>query len=223
MPARVKICGLKTADAMADALSARADLVGLVFFPLSPRNVTIAEAVPLADFARGSAAIVALTVDADDALIEAIMTAVNPDMMQLHGSETPARVHDIRARWGKPVMKAIKVETPEDAALALAYKGIADLILFDAKAPKGAVLPGGNGVAFDWYVLDDIRSRVPFMLSGGLTAANVAAAVQATGATVVDVSSGVESAPGVKSPDLIRQFIRAAHAAPAQTSTDKSA
>ncbi len=211
MPARVKICGLKTADAMADALSARADLVGLVFFPPSPRNVTIAEAVPLADFARGFAAIVALTVDADDAQIEAIMRQVNPDMLQLHGAETPERVRDLRARWGKPVMKAIKVETRDDAGRALAYKGIADLILFDAKAPKGAVLPGGNGLAFDWRVLDDVRRQVPFMLAGGLTPANVDTAIQATGATVVDVSSGVESAPGVKSADLIRQFIRAAH------------
>lgn len=219
MPARVKICGLKTADAMAVALSARADLVGLVFFPPSPRNVTIAEARPLANLARGSAAIVALTVDADDALIETIMSAVNPDMLQLHGSETPARVRDIRARWGKSVMKAIKVETRDDAGLALAYKGVADLILFDAKAPKGAVLPGGNGVAFDWRLLDDVRGQVPFMLSGGLTPANVADAIQATGATDVDVSSGVETAPGVKSADLIRQFIRAAHAAPAQPDT----
>ena len=223
MPARVKICGLKTADAMADALSARADLVGLVFFPPSPRNVTIAEAAPLADFARGFAAIVALTVDADDALIEAIMTEVNPDMLQLHGSETPERVRELRARWGKPVMKAIKVETREDAALSLAYNGIADLILFDAKAPKGAVLPGGNGAVFDWHVLDDVRTQVPFMLSGGLTPANVAEAIQATGATVVDVSSGVETAPGVKSPDLIRQFIRAAHTAPAPAATDTRA
>ena len=213
MPARVKICGLKTADAMADALAARADLVGLVFFPPSPRNVGVAEAVPLADFARGFAAIVALTVDADDALIERIMAEVNPDMLQLHGLETPERVAEIRARWGKPVMKAVKVATREDAALALAYTGVADLVLFDAKPPKGADRPGGHGATFDWHLLDDVRTKVPFMLSGGLTPANVAEAIQVTGATVVDVSSGVETAPGSKSPDLIRQFIRAAHSA----------
>ena len=215
MPARVKICGLRTADAMADALSARADLVGLVFFPASPRNVSLIEAAPLAEYARGFAAIVALTVDADDALLERIAGEINPDMLQLHGSETPERVAAIRTRWSKPVMKAIKVETRADAALALAYKDVADLILFDAKPPKGADRPGGHGATFDWRLLDEERGRVPFMLSGGLTPENVAAAIAATGATVVDVSSGVESAPGVKSPDLIRQFIRAAHSAPA--------
>ena len=216
MPARVKICGLKTADAMADALAARADLVGLVFFPPSPRHIGVVEAVPLADFARGFAAIVALTVDADDALIERIVAEVNPDMFQLHGLETPDRVAEIRERWGKPVMKAIKVATSEDAAMALAYKGLADLVLFDAKPPKGADRPGGHGATFDWHLLDDVRTKVPFMLSGGLTPGNVAAAIAATGATVVDVSSGVEIAPGVKSPDLIRQFVRAAHGAPQQ-------
>ena len=216
MPARVKRCGLKTADAMADALAARADLVGLVFFPPSPRHIGVAEAVPLADFARGFAAIVALIVDADDALIERIVAEVNPDMFQLHGLETPDRVAEIRERWGKPVMKAIKVATSEDAAMALAYKGLADLVLFDAKPPKGADRPGGHGATFDWHLLDDVRTKVPFMLSGGLTPGNVAAAIAATGATVVDVSSGVEIAPGVKSPDLIRQFVRAAHGAPQQ-------
>ena len=213
MPARVKICGLSTPEAMESALAARADLVGLVFFPPSPRNVSVAEAVPLADFARGFSAIVALVVDADDALIDRIVGEVNPDLLQLHGTEPPERVADIRARWGKPVMKAIKVTTSSDAAVALAYKRAADLILFDAKPPKGAILPGGNGVAFDWAVLSDVREQVPFMLSGGLTPDNVAAAIAATGATVVDVSSGVESSPGVKNPDLIRRFIRAAHSA----------
>ena len=216
MPARVKICGLKTADAMADALSARADLVGLVFFPPSPRNISVAEAAPLANYARGFAAIVALTVDADDALLARIVSEVNPDMLQLHGSESPERVAAIRARWGKPVMKAVKVETRQDAARAQAYKEVADLILFDAKPPKGADRPGGHGATFDWRLLDVVRNQVPFMLSGGLTPANVADAIQATGATVVDVSSGVESSPGIKSPDLIRQFIRAAHSAPGQ-------
>ena len=217
MPARVKICGLNTPDALAAALEARADLVGLVFFPPSPRNVSIGLGVELADYARGFAAIVALTVDADDGLIERIVREVNPDMLQLHGSESPERAAAIRQRWGKPVMKAIKVATADDAALALAYRDAADLVLFDARPPKGADRPGGHGNVFDWRLLDIVRGRVPFMLSGGLTPDNVADAIRATGATVVDVSSGVESAPGVKSPGLIRAFVRAAHATHADT------
>lgn len=211
MPARVKICGINTADAMQAALLARADLVGLVFFPPSPRHVSVDDAVPLADYARGFAAIVALTVDADDALLADIAARVNPDMFQLHGAETPDRVAEVRARFGKPVMKAIKVASADDAMAALAYKDAADLILFDAKPPKGADRPGGHGAPFDWRVLDGVAGRVPFMLAGGLTPENVAGAVAATRATVVDVSSGVESAPGVKSPALIRTFIAAAH------------
>lgn len=213
MPARVKICGIKTADVMQEALLARADMVGLVFFPPSPRNISIEDARPIADYARGFAAIVALTVDADDALIARIMAAVNPDMLQLHGNETPERAAAIREMTGKPVMKVIKVETAADAAKALDYAGIADLILFDAKPPNGADRPGGHGAAFDWRVLDGVIGRVPFMLAGGLNPDNVAEAIEATGATAVDVSSGVETAPGVKSPDLIRRFIRAAKAA----------
>lgn len=198
---------------MQEALLARADLVGLVFYPPSPRNVSVEEAGPIADYARGFAAIVALMIDADDLLIERIMAVVNPDMLQLHGNETPERVAVIRERYAKPVMKAIKVETAADAMKALDYLPAADLILFDAKPPKGADRPGGHGSTFDWRLLDGIKERVPFMLSGGLTAENVAEAIAATGATVVDVSSGVESTPGVKSPDLIRRFIRAAKAA----------
>ncbi len=213
MPARVKICGIKTAEAMQDALRAHADFVGLVFFPPSPRNVAIDDAGLIADGARGIATIVALTVDADDETLESIMSVVKPDMIQLHGNETPQRVAAIRERWGKPVMKAIKVETAADAAKALDYIPAADLILFDAKPPKGADRPGGHGTTFDWRVLDDIKTRVPFMLSGGLTPENVGQAIAATGATVVDVSSGVESVPGVKNPDLIRRFIRAAKGA----------
>ena len=210
MAARVKICGIRTAEALAAALQARADLVGLVFFPPSPRNISIEEAEPLAEYARGFAAVVALVVDADDALLERIVAAVNPDMLQLHGNETPARVAEIRERFGKPVMKAIKVATAEDAEGALAYRGIADLILFDARPPKGADRPGGHGAVFDWNALAGVRDKVPFMLSGGLTPENVAEAIRATGATAVDVSSGVETAPGVKNPGLIRAFIRAA-------------
>ena len=214
MSARVKICGINTAEAMAAALEARADLVGLVFFPPSPRSVTVEEAAPLADYARGNAAIVALVVDADDALIDHIVTAINPDLLQLHGNETPERAAAIRDRFGKPVMKAITVATREDAIVALAYREVVDLVLFDAKPPKDADRPGGHGVAFDWSLLADVRGTIAFMLSGGLTPINVADAVRATGATVVDVSSGVESAPGVKDPGLIRAFIRAAKGTP---------
>lgn len=210
MSTRVKICGLRTAEAMAAALEARADLVGLVFFPPSPRSVTLEEAVPLADYARGFAAIVALLVDADDALLDRIVAEVNPDMLQLHGAETPARVAAVRERTGKPVMKAVKVRSREDALAALAFRGIADLVLFDAAPPRGADRPGGHGRTFDWSLLDGVRDEVPFVLSGGLTPDNVREAIRATGATVVDVSSGVETAPGVKDAGLIRAFVRAA-------------
>lgn len=210
MPPHVKICGLKTADAMQTALAERAEFVGLVFFPKSPRNVPIEAARTLADMARGRSKVVALVVDADDALISEIVAKVNPDMLQLHGEETPARAAELKARFGKPLIKAIKVETAADAARALDYREAADMILFDAKPPKTADRPGGHGATFDWRMLDHVRNRIPFMLSGGLTPSNVAAAIAATSAAAVDVSSGVETAPGIKSPDLIRQFMRAA-------------
>lgn len=214
MSARVKICGINTADAMAAALEARADLVGLVFFPPSPRAVTLEVAQPLADYARGYAGIVALVVDASDDDIEGIVATIDPDMLQLHGNESPQRVAAIRERFGKAVMKAIKIATADDARAALHYRGVADLILFDAKPPAGADRPGGHGVAFDWQVLADVRHEIAFMLSGGLHPGNVAESIRATGATVVDVSSGVESAPGIKDPHLIAAFIRAAKGTP---------
>ncbi len=210
MTTRVKICGLKTDEAVAAALEARADLVGFVFFPISPRNISPAEAAPLAEFVRGMAGSVALVVDADDALLDAIVAEVNPDMLQLHGAETPERVAAIRQRFNKPVMKAIAVASAGDAERALAYLHAADMILFDAKPPRDAILPGGNGRAFDWTLLDGVRDRVPFMLSGGLTPGNVAEAIRQTGARAVDVSSGVESAPGVKDDARMRAFVRAA-------------
>lgn len=210
MTTRVKICGLKTEAALDAALAGGADYVGLVFFPPSPRNVTPAAATALAAKARGRAKIVALMVDPDDTLIDTVMASAAPDLVQLHGEETPARVAEIRRHCGKPVMKAIKVETAADAARALDYLGSADLILFDARAPLDATRPGGNGAAFDWRTLLGVKDRVSFMLSGGLTPDNVAEAIRATGASIVDVSSGVESAPGEKDPDLIRRFLRAA-------------
>ena len=215
MPTRVKICGLNTAEAMAAALDGGADDVGLVLFPPSPRNVSLEAAKELARQARGRAGIVALTVDADDALLEAIVEGVKPDVLQLHGNESAERVADIRRCFGIPVMKAIKVATAEDAAQALDFAEVADLILFDARPPKGADRPGGHGAVFDWRALDDVKDRVRYMLSGGLTSDNVAEAIQATGATAVDVSSGVERAPGVKDDDRIRAFIAAVRAADA--------
>ena len=214
MAVKVKICGIKTPEALQAALAAGADFVGLNFYPPSPRSLPPDVAAELAELGRDHTAIVALVVDAEDAFIDEIVRKVDPDFLQLHGSETPERAAEIVQRWGKPVIKAIKVETAEDAAGALAYADIAALILFDAKAPKSLIgaLPGGNGLAFDWHLLDDVKDRVPFMLSGGLTPENVGGAIAATGADIVDVSSGVETAPGIKSPDLIRQFIDAARA-----------
>lgn len=210
MSIRVKICGIRDEAALFAAVEARADLVGFVFFPKSPRYLTLDAAAPLADYVRGVAASVALVVDADDAALDAIAGTVVPDMLQLHGHETPDRVRDIRRRFGKPVMKAIAVAEAGDAERALDYLDSADLILFDAKPPRGADVPGGNGVAFDWRLLDGIKGKVPFMLSGGLTPETVADAVRQTGARAVDVSSGVETSPGVKDAGLIRRFLSAA-------------
>jgi phosphoribosylanthranilate isomerase len=210
MTTKVKICGVRSEAALEAAIAGGADYVGLVFFAESPRNVSPAEAKALADKARGRARIVALTVDPDDALLDTIASAVAPDLIQLHGEETPERVAAIRRRCGTPVMKAIKVETEGDARQALDYRAAADLVLFDARAPLESTRPGGNGAPFDWRVLIGIKDEMPFMLSGGLTPDNVADAIRATGAAIVDVSSGVETSPGEKDPELIRRFLRAA-------------
>jgi phosphoribosylanthranilate isomerase len=211
---QVKICGLSTAETMEAALAAGADFVGLVFFPRSPRNVSPEQAMPLAGQARGRAKIVALVVDADDALLAALAETVKPDFIQAHGAETPERVAEITRRTGIPVIKAIRVKDAADIASAAAYSEAASLILYDAKAPETLTqaLPGGNGHAFDWGLLETAR-RPAFMLAGGLNPDNVAEAIRITGAPVVDVSSGVESAPGVKDVELIRKFIEAARSA----------
>jgi phosphoribosylanthranilate isomerase len=215
MTTEVKICGLRSDAAVDAALAAGADYVGFVFFARSPRNIDPATARVLADKARGQARIVALLVDPDDALLDEIVSIVDPDIIQLHGSEPPARVSEIARRSGKPVMKAVAVANAADVEAALAYAGKADRILFDAKPLPGeaAALPGGNGVAFDWRALSGLNGRVDYMLAGGLTPENVAAAISLTGARAVDVSSGVESRPGEKDPDLIRRFISAAKTA----------
>jgi phosphoribosylanthranilate isomerase len=212
MATKVKICGLKGEAALEAALAGGADYVGLVFFPPSPRNVTLAAAKALAAKARGRAKVVALMVDPDDALIDSVMASADPDILQLHGEETPERVREIHRRWGRPVMKAIKVETAADASAAADYRGAADLILFDASPPADSTRPGGNGAPFDWRTLLGLEHRLPYILSGGLTPENVAEAIRVTGATIVDVSSGVEIRPGEKDPELIRRFLRAAKA-----------
>lgn len=209
---RVKICGLKTADDIAAAVAAGAAYVGFVFFPKSPRNLSIAEARALATGVPAGVAKVALVVNADDDLLDAITAEVPIDMLQLHGSETPARVSEVRARYGLPVMKAVGVADESDLEALTAYAKVADQILVDAKPPKGADLPGGNGLSFDWRLIAGRRWPVPWMLAGGLEAGNVAEAVRLTGARQVDVSSGVESAPGQKDAAKIAAFVGAAQA-----------
>jgi phosphoribosylanthranilate isomerase len=208
----VKICGLATRETLDVALDAGADMVGFVFFPPSPRHLGLAMARDLGKQARGRALKVALTVDADDLTLADIVEALQPDILQLHGKETAARLRDIRQKFGLPVMKAIAVETTADLASLPGYAGVADRILFDARAPRQATRPGGLGTVFDWHVLEKLDLKLPFMVSGGLTAQNVAEAVQVTRAGGVDISSGVERMPGVKDPEMIRSFIRAARA-----------
>lgn len=205
----IKICGLATEATLEVALRAGADMVGLNFFAKSPRFVTLDMAARLAQQARGRAAVVALAVDPDDALLEILVETVKPDWLQLHGGESPTRVAVVRERFGLPVMKAIGIRSAEDVAMTAEFAAVADRLLLDAKPPKGAVLPGGNGVTFDWSLLDALDPALSYMLSGGLDAANVAEAVRRTRAHGVDVSSGVESAPGIKDPDRIRAFIAA--------------
>lgn len=213
MSALVKICGLKSDEAVDAALDGGADFIGLVFFPRSVRHVDVPTALKLADRARGQAKIVALFVDPDDRALDDIVEKVQPDFVQLHGDESAPRVREIKRRLHLPVIKAIRVGSAVDAARALRYNESADLILFDSHPPKGAAAPGGNGAAFDWHALDDVKDRMKFMLSGGLTADNVAAAIAATHAYAVDVSSGVEKEPGVKDPKAIAKFLKAAKAA----------
>ncbi len=208
----VKICGLKTPDALDAALDAGADFVGFVFFSSSPRNVGFDNARALAARVKGRAKKVALTVDADDATFDKIVESLRPDMLQLHGHETPGRVGDLKKRYRLPVMKALAVEAKPDLAFIEDYAGVADWLLFDARAPREATRPGGLGQTFDWTLLRDIDCAVPFMLSGGLDSGNVAEALRITQAPAVDVSSGVEQKPGEKDPDKIRAFVRAARA-----------
>lgn len=209
----IKICGLKTEEAVAAALAGGATHIGFIFFPKSPRNIDPETAGRLRELARGRALAVAVTVDADDDFLDTIVAAMQPDMLQLHGKETPERVAELKARHGLPVMKAFSVSTAADLGKIAPYAGIADRFLFDAKPPQGSELPGGNGVSFDWTILRGLPDDTDYMLSGGLNAQNVGEAVRLANPPGLDISSGVESAPGVKDVALIESFFRAVAAA----------
>ena len=213
MPVVIKICGLTTPEALDAALEAGADMVGFVFFAPSPRHVGVDAARALGARVRGRAIKVALSVDAADDELAASVEALAPDMLQLHGKETPDRVVAVRTRFGLPVMKALPIAERADLAAARRYDTVADRLIFDARAPSAATRPGGLGKRFDWRILERFASGVPFMLSGGLDADNVAEALRVTGAPGVDVSSGVERAPGEKDLARIRAFIDAAREA----------
>lgn len=212
MSLAVKICGLSTRETLDAALDAGADMVGFVFFPPSPRHIRLEAARELGRQVRDRAQKVALTVDADDATLADIVEALQPDILQLHGHETVARLSEIKRKFGRDVMKALAVERAADLTILPDYAVAADRILFDARPPKGATRPGGLGAVFDWHLLAKLELKIPYLVSGGLNAGNVAEAVRVTRAGGVDVSSGVERAPGVKDIDMIRDFIRAARA-----------
>ena len=209
----IKICGLSTPQTVAAALDNGADMIGFIFFPKSPRHVSVDETAQLRKPAFGRAMAVAVSVDASDAELDAIVSVMQPDMLQLHGHETPERARDVKARFGLPVMKVISIRERADLDQIAPYVGIADKFLLDAKAPKGSELPGGNGVSFDWTLLSALDPGLDYMLSGGLNAGNAAAALRLTHAPGLDVSSGVEIGPGVKDIGLIEEFFAAVAAA----------
>lgn len=204
----IKICGLSDAATVSAAIAAGADMIGFIFFEKSPRHVTLATASALSRHAGHAVKKVAVTVNATDDFLEAMIAQVSPDLLQLHGSELPARVLKVKERFLLPVMKAIAIRERADLDAAKAYEDVADRLLFDAKPPSGSQLPGGNAVSFDWTLLKNREFRTPWMLSGGLEASNVMAAIRTTGATAIDVSSGVEDAPGVKSIEKIQAFVK---------------
>ena len=211
MPVEIKICGLSTPEALQTCASEGADMAGFIFFEKSPRNVAPELAAELAELARGlphPLRTVAVTVDAEDAMLDAIVAAMKPDFLQLHGRETPQRIVELKQRHGLPVIKAFAVREAADLAALVPYEGIADRFLLDAKAPAGSDLPGGNGVSFDWRLLQALDTKTPWMLSGGLDVENIGEALAVSGATSVDVSSGVEAAPGRKDIAKIAAFIK---------------
>jgi phosphoribosylanthranilate isomerase len=211
----VKICGLKTTEAVEHAVALGASHTGFIFFPKSPRNIEPDDAGRLAERIRGRAKIVAVTVDADNDDLDEIVSALRPDILQLHGAEDPERVLTVKAIYGLPVMKALSIREASDLGRIDPYLGIVDRFLFDAKPPAGSELPGGNGVSFDWRLLDALDGSVDYMLSGGLNAENIGEALALTGARAVDTSSGVESAPGVKDLKLMDAFFDAVRRAEA--------
>jgi phosphoribosylanthranilate isomerase len=206
---RAKICGLSTSAAVDAATQGGAAFVGFMFFPASPRDIDPHQAARLAASARGKSAIVAVTVDPDDALLERLTSTLDPDFIQLHGREPPARVADIKRRFGRGLIKALPVAEASDLEAARDYDGLVDHLMFDAKAPEGSTLPGGRGAVFDWSLLAGRRFERPWLLAGGLDPWNVAAAIRGTGAPIVDVSSGVERGAGLKDPALIEAFLEA--------------
>ncbi|MGI9351537.1 MAG: phosphoribosylanthranilate isomerase [Rhizobiaceae bacterium] len=206
-PSIIKICGLSTPEAVDAAIAGGATHMGLIFFEKSPRHVTVYSAAKLSRHAGNRIVKVAVSVDADDTYLDQIVEAVKPDLLQFHGHETPDRLREIKSRYGIPVMKAIAVREADDIEQAKGYIDIADMFLFDAKAPEGSEVPGGNGIAFDWTIMDQWVSDVPYMLSGGLNAGNVHEALKLSGADAIDISSGVETVPGRKDPKLIREFL----------------
>ena len=209
----IKICGLKTDAALDAALAGGAAYVGFIFFAKSPRYIDPAEAGRLRQLAVGRAKAVAVTVDATDVMLDTIVEKMRPDMLQLHGRESPERVAELKVRYGLPAMKVFSVRTASDLVGVSTYGGVADRFLFDAKPPAGSELPGGNGIAFDWTILARLDSEVDYLLSGGLNAGNVGEALRLANPPAIDISSGVESAPGVKEPALIEAFFRAVRAA----------
>lgn len=209
----VKICGLTTPETLDAALAGGAAYVGAVVFPKSPRHIQPLHAATLFERARNRAKIVAVTVDADDALLTEIALILKPDLIQLHGAETPARAEQVRTLTGAGIIKALPIRVHEDFAEAEAWEPFADHLMFDAKPPEGSTLPGGVGARFDWTLLADRAFRRPWFVAGGLTPDNVADALRISGAPAVDVSSGVETAPGVKEPALIAAFLEAARSA----------
>jgi phosphoribosylanthranilate isomerase len=216
MSLTVKICGLSTVETLEAALDAGADMVGFVFFPPSPRHLGFDTARALGGRVRGRAQKVALTVDADEPFLAAVVEALQPDILQLHGTESVGHINAVRRTFGLPVMKALPIAVKDDLERIADYAAVADRLLFDARAPREATRPGGLGNSFDWRLLEGIKADIPFMLSGGLDAENVGEALRITRAPGIDVSSGVECAPGQKDPDRIRAFVRAAQRAHAR-------
>ena len=209
MNPEIKICGLKTPTAITTAIENGARYIGFIFFSKSPRNLTIDEASRLRPLIKLPVKLVAVTVDADDSLLDAIVANVQPDIIQCHGKETPARLLELKKRYGLPLIKAFSIRNQSDFDLVSDYSGIVDMVLFDAKAPAGSQLPGGNGISFDWSLMKSLDADCKTVLSGGLNAGNVEQAIAMTHPSVLDVSSGVESAPGVKDDKLIKEFFDA--------------